>query len=154
MKLFYKQILAICFLLALSTSAISWIDEGSGQEGCCGSWGGGGSSTWFYGNTILNLASSLGEDTDEAELIFSEMIKLPYSSLFLIAESGDACQLHNCRSLQSNLVIKIAEAAMKYQEFDSRASKDWWNSIQKIFIGFVAFAGLILGLLNRYRPRD
>jgi hypothetical protein len=45
------------------------------------------------------------------------------------------------------------EEAGRLVEYHFEATRARWDAIQKVALGFVAFAGLGLGLANRYRPR-
>ena len=136
----FSTVLIAMFLQCIPISAMA----------CCG----GGDGEW-YQSIIKNLAVSLGEDADDAKAAFDKMVKRRYSELYLIKESKEPCQLFGgCGTLGNPLIIKIANAAMKYQEYDVNAEKEWWDSTQKLILGFIALAGLGLGLANRYRPRQ
>ena len=45
------------------------------------------------------------------------------------------------------------EEAGRLAEFHFASSRAWWDGVQKAALGFVAFAGLALGIANRYAPR-
>lgn len=45
------------------------------------------------------------------------------------------------------------QEAGRLVEHHFEATRAWWDTIQKVALGFVAFAGLGLGLANRYKPR-
>ena len=68
--------------------------------------------------------------------------------------SKKPCEVYdNCGTLESPLITEIAAAAIKYKELDSRADKDFWDSIQKVCLLLLAGYGAWLGWVNRYRPR-
>jgi len=46
------------------------------------------------------------------------------------------------------------EEAGRIVQYHLDFSQSWWDAIQKIALGMVAFAGLGLGLANRYKPRQ
>jgi len=119
-----------------------WSDAGSTGDGdCCG---------------FPKLPPELEDRALELERSF---FTFSYEDLGRQRWAGTLCENHPCADEVSEDQAKdlldsfVARQSAKAQA-EVKVRDKWWDGFQKIVLGLIAFGGLGLGILNRYRPRN
>lgn len=119
------QLISVAFLIFIPTMSVAF-EGGGGDGGCCG----------ITQDRIDGARSLVDQVSDSAE-----------KDLELRLALGEICSHFDCGTLDEDKARRVIQASLS-------ANASWWDRMQKIGLAFVAFSGLFLGLMNRYRPRS
>lgn len=101
-----------------------------------------------WGSTCGSCAAFSETKVESVELLELQLHVADADDVRKLLLAGEVCAPHGlkCGNLTEDDATRVTLA---FRE----ASSDWWDRAQKIALAAVAFTGLWLGLLNRYRPR-
>lgn len=88
------------------------------------------------------------EKAESARVLEEQIRSADHDHLRRLLFVGEVCAANgfDCGNLTE-------QEAGRLVEHHFEATRVRWDTLQKVALGFVAFAGLGLGLANRYRPR-
>jgi hypothetical protein len=127
----------------------AWGGGSGGEGGCCSA---------LSDENLSRIADAYGVPRTTADQILNDVLAT-YSTeelRMLQAMPGEACRTQGdylCEIMPDEFfrfLVEEEQARRADTQINRRAR---WDTIQKVALAIIAFAGLGLGLANRYRPR-